>query len=94
MSTTSTRLSQEQIHKINQEALAAVDRGHQMLDRAHSQREKLGLTPQKLQQINDALSPGSRAWINTAVSAGLAVATGAGAKDKPRKRTSKSRTMV
>jgi len=77
MSKSPTLLSKEQIEKINAEALAAVKRGREALAKAGEARKRIGLTDEKLQQLYHTLSPGGRAWVKTAVGAGLAALTGA-----------------
>ncbi len=94
MTTSSTPLSPQQMQEINGQALAAVQRGREMLTRARQQREKLGLTPQKLQQLFDSAPPGSRAWIHTAVTAGLAVAGGSKPQANPSARARRPRSLV
>ncbi len=94
MTTSSTPLTPQQTQEINTQALAAVQRGREMLTRAHEQREKLGLTPQKLQQMFDSAPPGSRAWVNAAVTAGLAVASGSKPHTNPAARARRPRSLV
>ena len=88
MSKSPTLLSREQIEKINAEALAAVKRGREALASAREARERIGLTEKKLQQLFEALPPGSRAWVNSAAKAGITALTGpaaGAAKARPRR---------
>ena len=88
MSNSPKILSRQEIERINTEALAAVERGRKALAAARAVREKIGLTDEKLQRAFAALPPDSRAWVSTAVNAGLAALTGpapVAAKQRPRK---------
>jgi hypothetical protein len=75
MSASSHPLSNEKIKEINDEALAAVERGRAMIARSREFQEKSGLRPEKIRQAFNSLPAPDRAWINTAVNAGLASLT-------------------
>ncbi len=94
MTKSSTPMTQQQMQEINGLALIAVQRGGEMLARARRQREELELTPQKLDQLLYSVPPGSRAWINTAVTAGVAVVSGSKPHANPSARARRPRSLV
>jgi hypothetical protein len=86
--TTSKMLTQEQIDAGLRETRAAIDRARKALDRSRANQDKTGITPEKLQQCFNRMSPRARTWINSMVQVGVTRNTDskpAGVKAAPRK---------
>ncbi len=82
-------LSAAEMKVINDQALAAVRRGEQVLAHSSELREKAGITPEQIQKVYHALTPQDRAFIDTAVKLGVAeinapVKSGSSRARKPR----------
>ncbi len=72
MSTSPPVLSSEEIKRVNDEAMAVVDRARAQLARSRELRKKANLTPEQIERMFDSLPDSDRAWVNKAVGAGLA----------------------
>ncbi len=71
MSTPARILSENEIKRINDEALAAVERGQQTLDRSRELGDKVGFTRKQVEHALGTLDPASQAWIHKAVGIGV-----------------------
>jgi hypothetical protein len=69
--TTSKMFTQEEIDAGLRDASAAIERARKQLERSREFRAKSGLTPEKLQQAVDRLSPRARTWVNTLVASSI-----------------------
>lgn len=65
-------LNQEEIKTINAQIMASMERGRETLAQSRERRAQVGLTPENVKKVYDALAPADRAFIDKAVSLGVA----------------------